>query len=1576
MSLTLNPANLARREAAEAGDYYQVGQAYGFLVKSAARPVAAPVLHGRLIVTPHKWGMILVPNSLIRGVFDAIDEPGVELPLRDGVLKGHISVFRPEEIDKIGGENKISERGHPFSYQLGPLMEVDPKGWEEMSKAWFIKVMSPELKALRRSYGLSPLPNNDHEFHITVAVRRKNVLGAGATSKAAAADEDDDEDVHSGLSDDVHQSEEEEDSGADNDDGKVRVKIPLSIQRICITRISLAKPNGKEKGEDSADSGLDDFMDMLRSKSGSVKEAAGLADAFKGMGKGLGQAVLGAGRSALQRVGSSPVAGSLASLGKQFAAAPAAMTRQALGNTARFVASVPAGQNFTGQAGAGALSRAGTTLKNLGRIAVAPRYPGLDRPVGVTSMNRPFDATRAMLGNIGRKGSIGAMGLSGVAIGNAALRTYPNWVGQHIADATGQGENAENIKATMRSEAPGFYGHMIKDTLTNSQEPASKFVRGVIGDIAVPTIRNDIYNARQTKPWLMGAIDTLRSTTPAGWLATQGLKAFGSETPPDIAGAVQQHAPGLLAGTAENPEAVAASPYAGLIKSMTPAVAPQTAGQPSAAEGVAHYIRTTNPENARERYNQMRRLLPQMPLASIAGNIKAGSALEGLTPVLAGAGLGGLAGNLYGRFRGSEDLWSDTLGGAAVGGAGGAAYSLVNKAQGAPTIPKPVPRPYTPPPGSQPKNLVEAVKPYYANVPGGVEGAIARAQANQAPVEKSLAMAPWKAEDIRANIPVSEITKDQAAVDPRRPPETSGATLKGWSESNFDEAVRNPNAPTAKIKMITPPDSPEDSRQLLEHELTHAGIQLTPMARTIRETGRAPEVDEKAQHSGAELVRRLGGTPSSKMLDPKSFENYATSARELDPRLAQIKRFYAEHSGQDVTTPEEAKNAMNWFRAWIKSPEGQARAGATGRDWESLFQLPEWQQTLEGAAARRMPGLVDISRLDPNLKAAADAGVQDLLKDWKPPEKNPFAGFEGFAQTFHAKTPREQAIESLGRIALMAAPPLAMAGGLALWRPWEQSAPPKPVRRRMPVEMAKVAGAAEEHGIEFEGKYPWSSPGKLHRWSVEHQLFNQAYDRHHQGGKVPKKEALRRAVEEYDQTADKINAIGLGAFTGGLGGWGLNRALGGEHNLAAQLGGAALGGLGGWGLHHLATKYGETKTAAVSDVMNSIYAQLPRIRVPDTAVGAGVGALGGLGYDLIRGGDPKARWRQRIGRILTGAGAGALAGNVIGDRTRRYISNSFVPFSYENNPAQALKPRSLSHIWNAAILDKPQYQQANEEGLKRLQAQGKPVVSALTSKDYDYRKDTLENYMLPARREIFRRQLGVHTENPLTDIWKEGPNDQLFLNPKNPKSLATAQRFMGSMAGGIPKDIFSDVGDARRYLNAMSSDNEDAALFSSAVTGGQQVPFKMLPGGKGIEGSVLDRWDYTLDPKEQAFFKDNIKNMLTNPKWRQAKFAPKEPLSGYMDPAKINGPNSDAWKALAARWGLDNLVSYKHPWITQRFRIEPNPEPVKRNAQGFMPFGTPQQIQLLSPTGENWGDPITQAGHAEFKKHPSVIPAL
>ena len=142
-------------------------------------------LQGRLILSESGFLLLTVPNALVRGLYDALGEPGIELPSSRsfGRLNAHVTVMRPSEVKQIGAD-KISERGKSFSYRLGRTRSVVPSGWKGMSRVYLIDVISPELRQFRRSYGLTPLPN-DQRLHITFATRRKGVLNANDTGKAA-----------------------------------------------------------------------------------------------------------------------------------------------------------------------------------------------------------------------------------------------------------------------------------------------------------------------------------------------------------------------------------------------------------------------------------------------------------------------------------------------------------------------------------------------------------------------------------------------------------------------------------------------------------------------------------------------------------------------------------------------------------------------------------------------------------------------------------------------------------------------------------------------------------------------------------------------------------------------------------------------------------------------------------------------------------------------------------------------------------------------------------------------------------------------------------------------------------------------------------------------------------------------------------------------------------------------------------------------------------------------------------------------------------------------------------------------
>lgn len=176
---------------------YAAGNALGWLYKGNKQASVSHAFSGRLYLSQSNWLLLSVPNAFVRGLFDAMTTPGAELPTKGvwgpdadkpDLLNAHISVMTAEEVEQIGAD-KINERGHTFHYSLGKLEEVTPKSGN-VSKAWIMTVTAPGLTALRKSYGLSPMLNDDHQFHITIAVRRKNVLRNNAMSKGNATDDD------------------------------------------------------------------------------------------------------------------------------------------------------------------------------------------------------------------------------------------------------------------------------------------------------------------------------------------------------------------------------------------------------------------------------------------------------------------------------------------------------------------------------------------------------------------------------------------------------------------------------------------------------------------------------------------------------------------------------------------------------------------------------------------------------------------------------------------------------------------------------------------------------------------------------------------------------------------------------------------------------------------------------------------------------------------------------------------------------------------------------------------------------------------------------------------------------------------------------------------------------------------------------------------------------------------------------------------------------------------------------------------------------------------------------------------
>lgn len=155
-----------------------------FAKRAEDAPSVAYSLAGLLYLSGSGWLLLTVPNAFVRGVFAAMTEPGIELPTWEhgSRFNAHISVMSADEVKKIGADT-ISERGKMYNYSLGRLTTVVPPT-PNVARVWMITVHSPDLQALRRSYGLSSLPHaGEHAFHITVAMRRRGVLGRNEARK-------------------------------------------------------------------------------------------------------------------------------------------------------------------------------------------------------------------------------------------------------------------------------------------------------------------------------------------------------------------------------------------------------------------------------------------------------------------------------------------------------------------------------------------------------------------------------------------------------------------------------------------------------------------------------------------------------------------------------------------------------------------------------------------------------------------------------------------------------------------------------------------------------------------------------------------------------------------------------------------------------------------------------------------------------------------------------------------------------------------------------------------------------------------------------------------------------------------------------------------------------------------------------------------------------------------------------------------------------------------------------------------------------------------------------------------------
>lgn len=129
-------------------------------------------IKGKLKQTDDGFLYVDLPDSLIDAFVNMIDDPKAKKPpyntKKMNNVGAHVSVAYKDEVKDI----EIKELGEEFYFSIKDFVSLDPEGWNEMDRVWFLELDCPELKKLRKSYGLSEKLNG-HEYHSTVAIRKK-----------------------------------------------------------------------------------------------------------------------------------------------------------------------------------------------------------------------------------------------------------------------------------------------------------------------------------------------------------------------------------------------------------------------------------------------------------------------------------------------------------------------------------------------------------------------------------------------------------------------------------------------------------------------------------------------------------------------------------------------------------------------------------------------------------------------------------------------------------------------------------------------------------------------------------------------------------------------------------------------------------------------------------------------------------------------------------------------------------------------------------------------------------------------------------------------------------------------------------------------------------------------------------------------------------------------------------------------------------------------------------------------------------------------------------------------------------
>lgn len=338
-----------------------------------------------------------------------------------------------------------------------------------------------------------------------------------------------------------------------------------------------------------------------------------------------------------------------------------------------------------------------------------------------------------------------------------------------------------------------------------------------------------------------------------------------------------------------------------------------------------------------------------------------------------------------------------------------------------------------------------------------------------------------------------------------------------------------------------------------------------------------------------------------------------------------------------------------------------------------------------------------------------------------------------------------------------------------------------------------------------------------------------------------------------------------------------------------------------------------------------IYRQLPGFHPVDTLVGAGVGAAGGALYHALSSDErPKHRrkgdnsfWR----RLLTGAAVGGLGGNLIGDRARRYISN--LPGITGYNPKQigrVVRENGWKGIWEGGVLDRP------------VANQGKGLIDPESWEQPDAKVPGGWGPELTMRRELLRRNMGVHTDDDTRDFFQDSGVVVNAAGRRLPR-IQLHERLADNQ--GFFKD---DPVHGKRYLNAVfgngqmgwDDDGNDVAP-ATGLTGKAGYPGRSYSNtlghyiisrpAEGI-GTVRKVWDVAWEPRLAPLYGKYVRDAVRSPS-TLGKRLPLEVAEDALRNPEGDSTRGDFLKSMTGRWLMNNVLFDRTPLFQSTVAYDP-----------------------------------------------------